>query len=325
MEIEGVLVDPVEGAFEGRLVVEAGQIRHVERTPASCDTLVFPGFVDHQVNDAVALEAEGVTGYLAARTSAPRRAVERFLEQLPAEPCLGAHLEGPFLNPKARGAHAAEHIRQVDLAELDDWLSSGAVRIVTLAPEVPLALDAIERIVAAGAVAAVGHTLASAEEMRAAIDRGARLATHAWNAMGALRQRAPGAIGAVLVDARVTLGLVADGRHVDPLVEELTVRAAGPSRIAVTGDFAVPSVTPDGTLAGGDKLGAGLVRRVARFGLPEAATMASLVPARLLGLADCGRLAPGYRADVAILDARLRMRATIRAGRVTWDRRRGQR
>ncbi len=319
MEVEGVLVDPVEGAFEGRLVVEGDRIGRVERTSVSGDAVVFPGLIDHQVNDAVAVEAEGVTAYLAARTSSARGVVERFLEQLPPDPCVGAHVEGPYLNPNARGAHAAEHVRQVDLAELDDWLSSARVRVVTLAPELPLALDAIERIVAAGAVAAIGHTLASADEARAAVERGARLGTHVWNAMGSLRQRAPGAIGSLLLDDRVTLGLVADGRHVDPLVEELTVRAVGPTRIALTGDFAVPSVTADGALAGGDKLGAALVRRAARFGLAEAATMASLVPARLLGFEDRARLAPGYRADVAVLDKSLAARTTIRAGTVTWE------
>jgi N-acetylglucosamine-6-phosphate deacetylase len=135
-----------------------------------------------------------------------------------------------------------------------------------------------------------------------------------------MKARAPGAIGAVLEDERITLGLIADGRHLHPATEALTVRAAGPRRIALTSDLVPPPrQRPDGTLLGGDRCGAALVRRMApRFGLAESATMASLVPAELLDLTDRGRLAPGFRADLAILDGSLEPLETLVAGTPVW-------
>lgn len=137
--------------------------------------------------------------------------------------------------------------------------------------------------------------------------------------MGSLRQRAPGAIGALLLDERVTLGLIADGRHLDPLVEDLTLQVAGPERIALTSDMvAPPREGADGGLLGGDRCGAALVARMARHGLAEAATMASLAPARALGLGDRGRLVPGFRADLAVLDERFSPLETLIGGETVW-------
>jgi N-acetylglucosamine-6-phosphate deacetylase len=119
----------------------------------------------------------------------------------------------------------------------------------------------------------------------------------------------------LLLDERVTIGLIPDGRHLHPLVEELALRAAGPGRIALTSDrVPAPQERPDGSLLGGNRAGAAVVRRMARYGLAEAATMASLVPARVLGLADRGRLAPGLRADLAVLTPDLEPLRTIVAG-----------
>jgi N-acetylglucosamine-6-phosphate deacetylase len=136
--------------------------------------------------------------------------------------------------------------------------------------------------------------------------------------MTPLRARETGPVAALLLDERVTIGLIGDGRHLHPEVEALTVRAAGPSRIALTSDRVAEPLTPDNRLAGGDISGAGIVSRFARFGLPEVAAMASLVPAQLLGLADRGRLEPGYRADLAVLDGNLRPLETVVAGKVVW-------
>jgi N-acetylglucosamine-6-phosphate deacetylase len=321
-EIHGLLVDPVDGPhpgvirFEGRLISELEMVEDGQET-----RVILPGFVDLQIYDWEPSRAQGVTGYLATvGTSAPG-VVDAFLGTLPDDPaCLGAHVEGPYLNPAAAGAQAHEHIRPVDLAELGGWLSTGAVRMVTLAPELHGAFEAIERIRSAGAVAAIGHTATNHRTAMLAVDAGARFATHLWNAMSGLKARAPGAIGALLEDERVTLGLIADGRHLHPATEALTIRAAGPRRIALTSDLVpTPQHRPDGKLLGGSRCGAALVRRVAaRFGLADAATMASLVPAELLSLADRGRLAPGFRADLAVLDANLAPIETIIAGETAW-------
>jgi N-acetylglucosamine-6-phosphate deacetylase len=258
------------------------------------EPLVFPGFVDLQVYDPASLGSKGVTGYLLAT---------RTVQEVDDPLCLGLHLEGPFLNPEAAGAIPVEELTPVDLGAVAEWTSAPElVRLVTLAPELPLAPVAVERLAAAGIVAALGHSLANDLTTQAALDAGATFATHLWNATKPPRARSPGPVLTLLLDERVTVGLIPDGRHLHPLVEELTVRVAGPRRIALTSDrVAPPQEQPDGSLLGGNQAGAEIVARMARFGLAEAAAMASLAPALVLGLADRGRLAPGYRADLAVL------------------------
>ena len=269
---------------------------------------VFPGFVDLQIYDVRRGRVEqGVTGYLATVGTSARGVVERFLADLPADPaCLGAHVEGPYLNPEAAGAQALEHIRPVDPPSSPGGSRAGSVRMITLAPEVG---GRIRRDRARSSPRArspsIGHTAHEPPHDASRGRRGRALRDAHLERDERVTARAPGAVGTLLEDERVTLGLIADGRHLHPATEELTVRAAGPRRIALTSDMvAPPQEKPDGKLLGGDRL-----RRSARkadgagFGLAEAATMASLVPAQVLGLGDRGRLAPGYRADLAVLDA----------------------
>jgi N-acetylglucosamine-6-phosphate deacetylase len=309
--LEGLIVDPIVGPFPGALVIAEGRIAAVERDDDLAGTpVVFPGFIDLQVNAADGIEEAGVTGFLLA-TRDPDQPVEGL--------CLGFHLEGPFLNSEAAGAIPIDELQPVDLPLLGDWLAGGDVRLVTVSPEIPGGLDAIA-LAAKQAVAAVGHTRANGTTVRAAVDAGARFATHLWNAMAPLAARTTGPIAELLLDERVTLGLIADGRHLHPSVEELTVRVAGPDRIALTSDLvANPAQRPDGILLGGDRAGAALIARMARFGLREAALMASLVPAQLLGLIDRGRIAPGFRADLAVLDEGFVPLETIAAGETVWD------
>ncbi|MGH3015273.1 MAG: hypothetical protein ACRDNN_10020, partial [Gaiellaceae bacterium] len=191
--LEGLVVDPIDGAFRGAVVVEDGRIAEVERTPdGPPEPLLFPGFLDLHVYEPDGLRDRGVTGYLLAT----RRLVE------PDDPlCLGLHLEGPFLNPDSAGAIPLEEITAVDLDLVDEWSrSSGLVRLVTVAPELPRALEAVERLSAAGIVAGLGHTRANALTVRAAVDAGARFATHIWNAMAPLRARSTGPVLALLLD-----------------------------------------------------------------------------------------------------------------------------
>jgi N-acetylglucosamine-6-phosphate deacetylase len=307
----GVLVDPLDGARPGAIVVDGETIAAVEETDEpETDLVVMPGFVDLHVYEPAAVVEQGVTSYLLTA----REPVEA-----PDDRCLGVHLEGPFLNPQAAGAIPVEELMPVDLDLLSGWLDTGRVRLVTISPELPGALDAIHLVAERGAVAAVGHTHANAATTRAAIAAGARFATHIWNAMAPLRARTTGPVPELLLDERVVLGLIADGRHLHPRNEELTVRVAGCERIALTSDVvAFPEAAETGRLLGGDRVGAALVRRMSRFGLAEAVLMASLVPARVLGLGDRGRLAPGYRADLAILDGDLGCVETVSAGKTVW-------
>jgi N-acetylglucosamine-6-phosphate deacetylase len=306
--LEGLLIDPIGGSRPGVLTIEDGLIVEVEERAVSSAFRIFPGFIDLQVYDPSGLLATGVTGYL--------QAAQRPLET--KDPlCLGLHLEGPFLNTAAAGAIPAERLLPVDLGLLSEWLGRGDVRLVTIAPELQGGLDAVA-LTAESAVAAIGHTHANAATTRAAIESGARFATHVWNAVAPLRARSTGPMSTLLLDERVVLGVIADGRHLHPCVEALTVRTAGPGRIALTSDRVAEPLTPDHRLAGGSRSGAELVRRFARFGLPEAAQMASLVPASLLGLGDRGRLAPGFRADLAVLDQDLRPLKTIVRGETVW-------
>lgn len=320
-EVRGVLVDPLDGVSGGSLTVEDGLIARVERTDELDGPYVFPGFVDLQIYAFERALEQGVTGYLATVGTSARGVVERFLAELPDDPaCLGAHVEGPYLNPDRAGAQAPAHIRPVDPHELAGWLSTGRVRMLTLAPELEGGFEAIERLVEAGAVPALGHTDANYYTTRAAIDAGARFATHLWNAMSGWTARVPGAIGTLLADERVTLGLVGDGRHLHPITERLTIHAAGPSRVALVSDLvAPPQETQEGKLLGGARYGAGIVERFAeQVGLAETAMMTSLVPAGVLGLEDRGRLAPGYRADLAVLDSAFQPVATILRGETAW-------
>lgn len=252
---------------------------------------------------------------------------------------VGIHLEGPWLNPVRGGAHDPSLLRDPDPSELERLLTAGAgaVRMITVAPELPGGLDLIRRIVDAGVIAAVGHTDADLATTAAAIDAGATVATHLFNAMPALHHRAPGPVAALLADPRVTLELIADGVHLDPALLALVRAAAGPARVALVTDAMVASGMPDGaytlgpldvTVAGGVARTAsgsiaggtattGDLFRAALGGLSDdaallaAVRMTATTPARTLGLADAGRIAPGLRADLVVLDRAFRVEAVL--------------
>ncbi|TXN32626.1 N-acetylglucosamine-6-phosphate deacetylase [Lacisediminihabitans profunda] len=242
---------------------------------------------------------------------------------------LGSHLEGPFLSPEHRGAHNPDFLIDPSPYRVDELLeaSRGTLRQVTIAPELPNALDAIDVLVEAGVVVAVGHTDATFESTREAFDRGARLLTHAFNAMPGIHHRAPGPVVAAFGDDRVTLELILDGRHVHPQVAALAFREA-PHRIALVTDAMAAAGASDGdyrlgslnvtvrhglaVLSGTSTIaGSTLTQDVAlrcaidNAGVSPADAVAAVTatPARVLGLGHrLGRLAPGFAADAVLLD-----------------------
>ncbi|WP_300269154.1 N-acetylglucosamine-6-phosphate deacetylase [Microbacterium sp.] len=247
---------------------------------------------------------------------------------------LGSHLEGPFLDPGHHGAHEPSLLRDPALAEVTRLLEAGrgTVRQVTIAPERPGGFEAIDAIVAAGAVAAVGHTNADAAQTARAFDAGATLLTHAFNAMPGIHHRAPGPVLAAAADRRVVLEAIADNIHLDPLAIKLLFDAA-PGRVALITDAMAAAGSADGTydlgavtvtvadgVARADDTGSiagstltqdvAMLRAVqAGVALPDAVRALTQTPAEAIGLAtQLGRLAPGYLGDAVLLDAQLRVR-----------------
>lgn len=353
------------------VAVEAGRI--VE-TPSRSDVrvldadnlIVAPGYVDLQVNGAAghditsepesiwavgrALVRHGVTAFLPTVVTSTPETIERVRavlragsppDYLGATP-LGLHVEGPFLSHERRGVHDESLLRAPDPAMVRDWRPETGVRLVTMAPELPGALPLIADLASRGIVVSAGHSAATYDEMRAAIDAGVRYATHLFNAMAPLNHRDPGLVAALLEDDRVTVGMVADGIHVHPAVVQLTRRLVGPDRFNVVTDALAALDAPDGAaVLGGSKvavdgpeariggrLAGGLVgldrivRNVAVFcGIDAAEAVRSVtsVPARLLGLPDPSDVVqPGSCADLTLLTSDLQVAATLVSGQIAW-------
>ncbi len=247
---------------------------------------------------------------------------------------LGIHLEGPFLNPERCGVHDAARLRPPDD---EGYAIATSLRrgrtLVTLAPEI-CGPAFIRRLVDAGVIVSAGHTQASFEDIEVALAAGMRGFTHLYNAMSPLQSRAPGAVGAALADDRSWFGIIADGHHSHPAALRIALRARPGAALLVTD--AMPTVggesqgfalhgekvhaeggclkTADGTLAGSSLDMLSAVNNAARMGgidWFEAARMASLYPARALGLdGELGVIAPGARANLLALDAAGRPRLT---------------
>lgn len=242
---------------------------------------------------------------------------------------LGSHLEGPFLAPGRSGAHNPQYLLEPEPYELEQLIGAarGTLRQLTIAPELPGALELIDVLVEAGVVVGIGHTEASEALAHAAFDRGARLLTHAFNAMPGIHHRAPGPVIAAFDDERVTLELILDGVHVHPSVAHLAFEAA-PGRIALVTDAMAAAGSSDGdytlgtltvavrdglamlrgtsTLAGSTLTQDAALRcAIERTSVAphDAVAALTLTPARVLGLEHRhGLLAPGYVADAVLLD-----------------------
>jgi N-acetylglucosamine-6-phosphate deacetylase len=250
---------------------------------------------------------------------------------------IGAHLEGPFLSPTRPGAHDPAALRAPDLATLDLLLAAGPVTQVTLAPELSGALELIDALVARGIVVSCGHTEADAAAAHAAFDRGAGAVTHLFNAMRRAEPRDPGIALAALGRDDVFITLVVDGHHLADDTVRTAWRAAD-HRLVLISDAAAPAAAPDGdyTLGGavpirseggvvrnaaGALAGSALsmldaVRNAHALGLPLAAALraATEAPAQMAHRPDLGRIEPGARADLLVLDETLQLDQVLLAG-----------
>ncbi|AXH36672.1 N-acetylglucosamine-6-phosphate deacetylase [Humibacter sp. BT305] len=289
--------------------------------------------------------AHGTTRSVVSLVSAPLPALADSLSTV-AELCgadplvIGAHLEGPFLSPGRRGAHDPAALRSptpLVVAELLE-AADGHLTQITIAPELPGAPTAIEAFAAEGVIVAVGHTDADLRATRDAFDRGARLVTHAFNAMPGIHHRSPGPLPAAFDDERVVLELIVDGLHVDPSVVQLAFRAA-PGRVAMVTDAMAAAGASDGhyhlgsrdvdvregraVLEGTDTLAgstltqdAALRIAVTECGIEpvEAIRALTRTPATVLRRHDLGLLRPGCAADVVLLSPGFEMRGVAADG-----------
>ena len=254
-------------------------------------------------------------------------AIATRIEQAPrpgmARP-LGIHLEGPFLSHARRGVHPAADLQSPDirLFDLFQQAARGQIRLITIAPEVPGALELIAHATAAGVVVSLGHTDATAAETRAAIKAGATSATHTFNAMRKLDQREPGVLGVVLDDDRLFAEIICDGVHVAPELVRLWRKAKGPARGILITDSMAATGMPDGryrlgtfdvdvadgrAMANGVLAGSVLtldraISNLCSFtsaSLPEAIGLASINPAALLGRPGLAEMEVGQPANLA--------------------------
>ena len=353
------LLTPAGFESDRCLLIEAGRIAAIvpaadcpaDAARRDLDGDLLPGFIDLQVNggggvlfndrpsvEGVAAIARahrrfGTTGLLPTLISDDLAVIARAIEAVDTAIAqgvpgiLGIHIEGPFLNPARKGIHDQSKFRTLDEAAIDLLSSLRPGRtLVTLAPELAPP-GAIRALVERGVIVAAGHTEASYEQMRAALDEGLTGFTHLYNAMSQLGSRAPGVVGAALEDRTSWCGLIVDGHHVHPAALRVALAAKGPEALVLVTD-AMPTVGsaettftlgerrikaadgrltgPDGTLAGSDLDMSAAVRnaeRLIQVDFGTAVRMASAAPARALGIGDVrGEIRPGLAADLVLMD-----------------------
>ena len=333
------------------------------------DGWLLPGFIDVHAHGGVGHEsmdadpegqravarfyaAHGVTGYLPTTWTAPHESIMAALETIAAVQAegtggagiLGAHVEGPYLNPARCGAQDSRQIRRAERGEATAILDTGIVRLMALAPEYPENHWLIEECVARGITVSAAHTAATYADMRGAAALGLSQTTHTYNAMTGLHHREPGTLGAALTMDGLACELIADNVHVHPAAMNLLYRAKGPDRTLLITDAVRGAGLPEGAsydqdgrpvvirdgaayLPGDTLAGSTLTmdRAVRNFIIATGATLEAVWPAtsrtaaRQLGLADRkGSLEPGKDADLVLLDDELTVQLTVVAGDVVY-------
>jgi N-acetylglucosamine-6-phosphate deacetylase len=329
--------------------------------------LLGPGFIELQLNGAFGhdfnadppsvwevaprLPRFGVTAFLPTVVTSPPERVKAAQDAMVSSASpnaagavpLGLHLEGPFLNPEKKGAHDPGYLRMPDLASVEDWSLANGVRLVTLSPELPGALDLVKSLADRGVVVSAGHSAATYVQAMSGIEAGIRYGTHLFNAMAPLHQREPGVAVALLTDPRIVTGLICDGFHTHPAMVRLAWQALGGRRLNLVsdaiaalgmppGDYTVGenrivvdescARLPDGTIAGAIVGLDGSLRNLVAFAgcsLQEALPTITSTPASVLGLAaERGTIAPGRLADLVLLTRDLHVHTTMVGGRIVY-------
>ena len=334
------------------------------------NAVLAPGFLDihihgasgHDVMEASpeampciehSLAKHGVSGYLPTTVTAPLEntiaalsrladSIERSAKEVPgqlrARP-IGIHLEGPFISHVRRGVHPVKDLLRpsVEIFEKFWEASRGHIRIMTIAPELEGAFEVIEEAVARGVWVSLGHSDATLEITRAAVNAGARHATHLFNAMRPLAHRDPGIVGEALIDPRLSVEVIVDGIHLDPSIVKLIVRAKGQDNVILVTDGTAATGMPDGRyhlgtfefdvkdgvcLSEGKLAGSTLtmdraihnVMQFADYDLQQALVLATSNPGRVTGPLNSGQLCVGAAADLVVLSPVGEVRKTIIGG-----------
>jgi len=363
----GVAAALVEGSLlPGDVAVEEGLVSAVGLSPAGRGGLAAPGFVDVQVNGFAGVDflAADPAGYQQAREALARTGVTAFQPTLISSPLgvftealaslaaagrggtgsrlLPAHLEGPFISPLHHGAHNPANLIAADIECADALCAAGPVGYLTVAPEIDGGLALVEHLAGRGLIVSLGHSDAAAEVATAAYNRGARAATHIFNAMRRWMPRDPGLAGVALTRPDVFVTAIVDNVHLAPETSRI-ILAATRGRLVLITDAIEAAALGDGTYQLGDRQVQvrGLEARLADgtlagsvlsmdqavrnlvdlgAGLDAALRAASRTPARLLRRTDLGELRPGVTADVIVLDDSLQVRRTLVGGEEAWAR-----
>lgn len=317
-----------------------------------CDTL--DGTYDSQERMCLSHAAHGTTGILPTTMSAPFETLLQVSELighaietniLDGAKILGLHLEGPWLNPEFKGAQSITGIRRPSIEELDALIkaSSGNIRMITVAPEMPGALDLIKHAADSGIKVSLGHSSATYEQVIQAVQAGATHVTHAYNAMSGLHHRCPGMVGAMLSCDKLTADVILDGFHLHCAAAKILMKCKGKDRLALITDATMAAGMPNGRyelggqevifrdgavrLLDGNLAGSALTLdnavkyAVLKLGcsLKDAITMVSETPAKIIGMYDKkGSIEAGKDADLVLLDASLQVKATIVSGNLVY-------